>query len=76
MFKNWLENRRKKLKEEEFINRRETIMHSLVADLETDKSIELFKEINELYYNVLANRKNSAQKEIETVVKFFEDETI
>ena len=68
-FKKWREKANKKAIEQETVNRRESIVHALFNDMESEDSIEMYKNITEIFKNKLERRLdriNNEKKAIET----------
>jgi flagellin-specific chaperone FliS len=67
-FKKWREKANKKAIEQETVNRRESIIYALFNDMESEDSIEMYKNITEIFKNKLERRLdriNNEKKAIE-----------
>lgn len=61
--KNWHEKRKIRKYEEDLTNRLETIMYNIFDGLDTEESIEMFKNISSLFTNRLEGRLINADEE-------------
>lgn len=68
--KNWHEKRKQKEYEQSLVNRRETIIYALFNGLNTEESIEMFKNVNSLFLNRLESRLIKAKEEKNKIENF------
>lgn len=68
--KNWRENRAKRKHEEDLTNRLETIMYNIFDGLDTEESIEMFKNVHSLFLNRLEGRLIMAKEEENRIENF------
>lgn len=61
--KNWRERKKQQRYEQDISNRLETIMYNIFDGLDTEESIEMFKNVSSLFTNKLEGRLISADEE-------------
>lgn len=66
----WRENRAKRKYEQDISNRLETIMYNIFDGLDTEESIEMFKNVSSLFTNKLETRLIIAKDEGDRIENF------
>jgi NAD-dependent SIR2 family protein deacetylase len=71
---NWLkkfnENRKRRERERDLINRRETAMTSILAGVSTEDAISVFEEVSGLFHRVMQKRLERIEEERSNIEKF------
>ena len=69
-FKKWREKAEKKQREELLISKREAIVHALFEDMESEDTIEMYKNITEIFKNKLGRRLDRITNEKKAIENF------
>jgi len=72
--RDWFTFNQQKLREQELIDRRESILSSLIVDLTTEESLEVFESVHSLFLDFLERRKESAENELNLIEKFYNEQ--
>lgn len=68
--KNWREKRKQQRYEQELSNRLETIMYNILNDMTTSESIDMFKNVHNLFLNKMESRLIMAKEEQARIENF------
>ena len=66
----WRDKNRQKRYEQDLTNRLETIMYNIFDGLDTEESIEMFKNVSSLFLNRLESRLINADEEKARIESF------
>ena len=69
-FKNLREKVKTKEKQQDLINRRESIMHHLLVGMTTEESIEMYNQISVLFVSAAEKRLKAVNEEKSNLEKF------
>lgn len=70
IIQNWWEKKQEKIKEAEFSNARETILFNLSNNLTTEESVNLFKDVSDVFINKMQSRLLAVSLEKEVLENF------
>lgn len=76
IFKNWGKKIERWVEVKGWTNKRSTIEQSLLSDLTTEQSIQLFEEVQALFKNTMQKRLERAREEQINIEKFLGNGTI
>jgi hypothetical protein len=68
--KKFNENCKRRKRERDLINRRETAMTNLLADLPTEDAISVFEEVSGLFHRVMQKRLERIEEERSNIERF------
>jgi hypothetical protein len=68
--KKFNENRKRRERERELINRRETAMTSILAGVSTEDAISVFEEVSGLFHRAMQKRLERLKEESGNIEKF------
>jgi hypothetical protein len=74
--KKFNENRKRREREKDLINRRETAMTSILAGVSTEDAISTFEEVSELFHRAMQKRLERLKEESGNIEKFFKNENL
>ena len=66
-FRKWREKAKKAEREQEIVSKRESIIYALFNDMESEDSIEMYKNITEIFKNKLERRLERINNEKEAI---------
>lgn len=73
VLKTWWQKRKRKEHEDSIVNRRETIIFNLFDDMESEETIEMYKNVTEIFSNKIKKRLDRISFEKNHIEEFLKE---